>query len=92
VNCVICPVAARYGRRYTLPREPFHKKDAQDPSSRSSSVSGESIAFMMLAGIALGVALGAGIDWLVRTSPLFLVIGVFAGLGIALYAVYIETK
>jgi hypothetical protein len=38
----------------------------------------------------LGV--GAGIDWLVRTFPLFTVIGVFAGFALALYAIYLETK
>ena len=38
----------------------------------------------------LGV--GAGIDWLVKTFPLFTVIGVFAGFALALYAIYLETK
>ena len=92
MTCCICAVVARYSSRYTLSRERFHKKNAQDPSSRSSSVSGESIAFMMLAGIVLGLALGAGIDWIAGTSPLFLVAGVFAGFGMALYAVFMETK
>jgi F0F1-type ATP synthase assembly protein I len=47
---------------------------------------------MMLAGIAVGVAVGYGVDWLVKTFPLFTVVGVFAGFGLALYAVFLETK
>jgi F0F1-type ATP synthase assembly protein I len=59
---------------------------------KRSQTSAESVAFMLLAGVALGLAVGAGIDWLVGLFPLFTVIGVFVGFGIALYAVYLETK
>ena len=57
-----------------------------------SQLSGEYIAFLLLAGLALGGGLGYLIDWLAGTRPLFLVIGVFAGFGLALYALYLETR
>lgn len=47
---------------------------------------------MLLAGLAVGLGLGAGLDWLAGTSPVFMVIGVFVGFGLALYAIYLETK
>ncbi len=50
------------------------------------------MAFLLLAGLAVGLGFGAGVDWLAGTSPVFLVIGVFAGFGLALYAIYLETK
>ncbi len=55
-------------------------------------VSAESVAFTILAGVALGIGIGAGIDWLIGWFPLFTVIGVFAGFALALYTVYLETK
>ena len=39
-----------------------------------------------------GLGFGAGVDWVFSTFPLFVVIGVFVGFGLALYAVYLETK
>jgi F0F1-type ATP synthase assembly protein I len=72
-----------------LPRKrPEHPGEKR----RDSSASAESIAFLLLAGIVAGLAVGAGIDWLLKTSPLCTVIGVFAGFALALYAVYLETK
>jgi F0F1-type ATP synthase assembly protein I len=56
------------------------------------AASGESVAFLLLAGVAVGLGLGAGLDWLLSTFPLFVIIGVFVGFGLALYAVYLETK
>ena len=50
------------------------------------------MAFLLLAGVAVGLGFGAGVDWLVGTFPLFVVIGVFVGFGLALYAIYLETK
>lgn len=47
---------------------------------------------MVLGGIVTGLGLGAGVDWLVGTLPLFSAIGVFAGFALALYAIYMETK
>jgi F0F1-type ATP synthase assembly protein I len=54
--------------------------------------SAESIAFTLLAGVVLGLLAGLGIDRLIGTSPAFLLIGVFVGFGLGLYAVYLETK
>jgi len=47
---------------------------------------------MLLAGVVVGLLIGYGLDRLLHTTPVFLVIGVFAGFGIALYGVYLETK
>lgn len=46
----------------------------------------------MLAGVVLGLLVGLGLDRLVGTSPAFLLIGVFVGFGLGLYAVFLETK
>ena len=58
----------------------------------SSAASAESVAFLLLAGVGLGLGIGAGLGWLLGAFPLFVIIGVFAGFGLALYAVYLETK
>ena len=50
------------------------------------------IAFTVLAGIVVGMLVGYGLDRLLHTSPAFRVVGVFAGFGAALYAVFFETK
>jgi F0F1-type ATP synthase assembly protein I len=57
-----------------------------------SAASAESVAFLLLAGVAVGLGLGAGVDWVFSTFPLFVIIGVFVGFGLALYAIYLETK
>jgi len=57
-----------------------------------SAASAESVAFLLLAGVAVGLGFGAGVDWVFDTFPLFVVIGVFVGFGLALYAIYLETK
>ncbi len=59
---------------------------------RRPGASAEAVAFLLLAGVAVGLGVGAGLDYLGHTFPLFTVIGVFAGFGLALYAVYLETK
>ena len=66
--------------------------DRQDDDKKGSSSSAEAVAFLLLSGIVTGLGVGAGIDWLVRSFPLFTVIGVFAGFALALYAIYLETK
>lgn len=71
------------------PDSPEKKK----PDDRKgSSASAESVAFLLLGGVVTGLGVGAGFDWLVKTFPLFTVIGVFAGFALALYAIYLETK
>lgn len=67
-------------------------KGPEDEGGRRRQVSAESVAFLLLGGVVTGLGVGAGIDWLVRTFPLFTVIGVFAGFALALYAIYLETK
>jgi len=59
---------------------------------RHTPASAESVAFLLLAGVAVGLGFGAGVDWLFGTFPVFVVVGVFAGFALALYAVYLETK
>jgi F0F1-type ATP synthase assembly protein I len=54
--------------------------------------SAETIAFMLLAGIVVGLLAGYGLDRLLHTTPVFIMIGVLAGFAAALYAVYLETK
>jgi F0F1-type ATP synthase assembly protein I len=71
---------------------PEHPDDGKKKDQPQSAASAESVAFLLLAGVAVGLGFGAGIDWLVGTFPLFVVIGVFAGFALALYAVYLETK
>ena len=71
---------------------PDSPEEPGDGGKRRSSTSAESVAFLLLGGVVTGLGVGAGIDWLVRTFPLFTVIGVFAGFALALYAIYLETK
>ena len=66
-----------------------HHDDHQHDRGLASA---ESVAFMVLAGVAVGLGVGAGLDWMVHMFPLFTVIGVFVGFGLALYAIYLETK
>ncbi len=71
---------------------PQSPEDRQDDDKHGSSASAETVAFLLLGGVVTGLGVGAGIDWVVKTFPLFTVIGVFAGFGLALYAIYLETK
>jgi F0F1-type ATP synthase assembly protein I len=71
---------------------PQSPDDRQDDEKRGSSTSAETVAFLLLGGVVTGLGVGAGIDWVVKTFPLFTVIGVFAGFALALYAIYLETK
>jgi ATP synthase protein I len=71
---------------------PQHPEDGDKKTPQRSAASAESIAFLLLAGVAVGLGFGAGLDWLLGTFPLFVIVGVFAGFGLALYAVYLETK
>jgi F0F1-type ATP synthase assembly protein I len=71
---------------------PGSPEDGRKGGGRGSAASAESVAFLLLAGVAVGLGFGAGVDWLVGTFPLFVVIGVFVGFGLALYAIYLETK
>ena len=70
---------------------PEHPEDGKKNQPRPAA-SAESVAFLLLAGVAVGLGFGAGVDWLFGTFPLFVIIGVFVGFGLALYAIYLETK
>ena len=73
-----------------MPRDPSdHGHTGQRKGGLASA---ETIAFMVLAGIAVGLLAGYGLDRLLHTMPAFTAIGVFAGFGVALYAVFLETK
>ena len=71
---------------------PGSPEDGHKDGGHGSAASAESVAFLLLAGVAVGLGFGAGVDWLVGSFPLFVVIGVFVGFGLALYAIYLETK
>jgi F0F1-type ATP synthase assembly protein I len=76
---------------YTLPHQ--RSEDGHNGQhQRRSSVSAESIAFTLLAGVILGLLAGYGIDRLVGTVPIFTLGGVFVGFGLGLYVVFLETK
>ena len=55
----------------------------QDPSS---------VAYTIMAGMMLGGGIGVGLDELVGTLPLFLSLGMFAGLAFAVYVAYLRTR
>ena len=82
--------AAPQPGRYSL--TPQHPGDGNKKDQPRSAASAESVAFLLLAGVAVGLGFGAGVDWLLGTFPLFVAIGVFAGFALALYAIYLETK
>lgn len=71
---------------------PQHPEEGNKKEQPRPAASAESVAFLLLGGVAVGLGFGAGMDWLFGTFPLFVVIGVFAGFGLALYAIYLETK
>ena len=87
VGIVVWPQEGRYTVSRTSPG-----KRGNGTGKRDSPASGEAIAFLVLAGVLLGMGAGAGLDFVIKTFPLCTVIGVFVGFALALYAVYVETK
>lgn len=69
-----------------------HRPGRRQGEGGQASPSGESVAFLILAGVVTGAGVGAGVDWLVDKFPLCTVVGVFVGFALALYALYLETK
>lgn len=53
-----------------------------------NSASWEWIAFYLLGGVLLGTVCGLGLDYLLGTTPLFLILGIFGGFAAGLYGVY----
>jgi F0F1-type ATP synthase assembly protein I len=60
--------------------------------SDGSRPSGESLAYFIVAGIAVGFGLGYGLDRLVGTFPILAALGMFAGLVFAVYVVYLRMR
>ena len=78
-------------RDYTVPRDGAGEGgDEHDGHGRGPNIEG--IAFMILAGVVVGLLAGFGLDRLLHTMPAFTLIGVFAGFAVALYGVYLDTK
>ena len=80
---------------YTVPRDGPERGAGQGGGDRPGRGRGpniESIAFMLVAGVLVGLLVGLGLDKLLHTMPAFTLIGVFAGFAIALYGIYLDTK
>lgn len=50
------------------------------------------LGFTFVFVIGLFIALGYGVDWLLGTLPLFLLLGMVVGLGAALYYLFVRLK
>jgi F0F1-type ATP synthase assembly protein I len=46
------------------------------------------VTFYLLGGVTLGTVCGLGLDYLLHTTPLFLIAGIFVGFAVGLYGVY----
>jgi F0F1-type ATP synthase assembly protein I len=69
------------------------RKKAKPNGGWGSSSSGwEWITFYLLGGVFLGTLCGFGLDYLLSTTPLFLIVGIFAGFALGLYGVYERVK
>jgi len=64
------------------------KKANRDRRWGASSSGWEWVTFYLVGGVLLGTLCGLGLDYLLHTSPLFLIAGVFAGFAAGLYGVY----
>lgn len=65
------------------------EKKAKPGNGRGRGKSGwEWVAFYLLAGVLLGALGGLGLDHLLGTTPLFLIVGIFTGFALGLYGVY----
>jgi F0F1-type ATP synthase assembly protein I len=68
------------------------KRDHGAAGAPRSRVSGVAVTGQILAGMALGAGVGLGIDWLAGLMPLLTIVGMCAGLGFSLYAIYLESR
>jgi len=59
---------------------------------RSGIAAAQTVAITLLTGIVVGVVVGYGLDRLLHTTPWVSAIGLFVGFGVALAAVFFETK
>jgi F0F1-type ATP synthase assembly protein I len=65
------------------PQSPGPSPHRQDPSS---------VAYTVMAGMMLGGGIGVGLDELLGTLPLFLAVGMVAGLAFAVYVAYLRMR
>jgi len=59
---------------------------------RSGFAAAQTVAVTLLSGIVVGMLAGYGLDRLLHTVPWFSMAGLFVGFGVALAAVFFETK
>jgi F0F1-type ATP synthase assembly protein I len=67
-----------------------HSPTGQGPGPQRQDPS--SVAYTIMAGMMLGGGIGVGLDELVGTLPLFLALGMIAGLAFAVYAAYLRSR
>ena len=81
----------RKGVKYTAPGS---DSASRRPRGRTGPQlhQGETVALMLLVGTGMCAGIGFGLDRLLGTFPALMIVGVFAGFGIALYAIFIETR
>ncbi|MCL4474063.1 MAG: AtpZ/AtpI family protein [Actinobacteria bacterium] len=72
-----------------MPDNQKKKTKAKPNGGRGGNPLGwEWIASYLVGGVALGTISGLGLDYLLHTTPLFLIVGVFAGFAAGLYGIY----
>jgi F0F1-type ATP synthase assembly protein I len=76
---------------YTPPDARTDRRGSGDQGG-GSRPSGESLAYFIVAGIALGFGIGFGLDKLIGTFPIIAALGMFAGLAFAIYVVYLRMR
>jgi len=59
---------------------------------RSGFAAAQTVVVTLLTGVVLGMLAGYGLDRLLHTVPWFSMTGLFVGFGVALAAVFFETK
>jgi len=59
---------------------------------RSGFAAAQTVAVTLVSGIVVGMLAGYGLDRLLHTVPWFSMAGLFVGFGVALAAVFFETK
>jgi F0F1-type ATP synthase assembly protein I len=71
---------------------PAEKRKPTGPGDGGKRAAAENVAYTIMGGVALGAGIGVGLDLLLGTLPVFLAIGMFAGLAFALYVTYLRVR
>jgi F0F1-type ATP synthase assembly protein I len=71
---------------------PAEDRKPTGPGDGGKRHAAESLAYTIMGGVALGAGIGVGLDLLLGTLPVFLAIGMFAGLAFALYVTYLRVR